>query len=156
MTGDTAPRIRVTLPISSEPMAIYRAFVEPEWLVRFWLSSASASLAIGTPVTWTFMVEGASDSVTATRLEPGRNISVSWTDGTRTSIDIEPFEGSSLVTVTHDGLAGTPSEQLSAALEGTEGFTLVLCDLKTLLETGQSAGLTRAKSRLIEHQMRQG
>jgi hypothetical protein len=30
-----------------------------------------------------------------------------------------------------------------------EGFAIVLCDLKTLLETGESAGLVRAKAELI-------
>lgn len=31
----------------------------------------------------------------------------------------------------------------------TEGFSIVLCDLKTLLESGRSAGLVRDKARLI-------
>lgn len=37
----------------------------------------------------------------------------------------------------------------SAATGAVEGFAIVLCDLKTLLETGQSAGLVRAKAELI-------
>jgi hypothetical protein len=34
-------------------------------------------------------------------------------------------------------------------VNATEGFTIVLCDLKTLLESGRSANLVRSKAALI-------
>lgn len=34
-------------------------------------------------------------------------------------------------------------------VNATEGFSIVLCDLKTLLETGHSANLVRDKAALI-------
>jgi hypothetical protein len=39
--------------------------------------------------------------------------------------------------------------QLEQVVGATEGFTIVLCDLKTLLETGRSANLVRDKAELI-------
>ena len=38
---------------------------------------------------------------------------------------------------------------LANATTTIEGFAIVLCDLKTLLETGESAGLVRDKAELI-------
>ena len=52
-------------------------------------------------------------------------------------------------------LAGNLRHALNAASGGPssfttrEGFTIVLCDLKALLETGASAGMVRDKARLI-------
>jgi hypothetical protein len=38
-------------------------------------------------------------------------------------------------------------------VNATEGFSIVLCDLKILLESGQSANLVRAKAELIAASM---
>ncbi len=135
--------------IDAPPKAIYDAFVEPAWLTRFWLSKASGPLRIGQAVEWSFMVAGARDTVTATQLEPGKQIAWQWSDGA-VRIDLEPFEGGTVITLINDGFPGETEEQIDAALNGTEGFSIVLCDLKTLLESGQSAGLTKSKARLIE------
>jgi uncharacterized protein YndB with AHSA1/START domain len=62
----------------------------------------------------------------------------------------------------HDGDAtrvaiacsGFPGDDLVAqATNNVEGFTIVLCDLKTLLESGRSANLVRDKAELITRQM---
>ena len=46
--------------------------------------------------------------------------------------------------------SGFPSENVVDAIVGaTEGFSIVLCDLRTLLETGRSANLVRDKAELI-------
>ncbi len=47
-------------------------------------------------------------------------------------------------------VSGFPSDDAVAqALSATEGFSIVLCDLKTLLESGRSAKLVKAKAELI-------
>jgi hypothetical protein len=38
---------------------------------------------------------------------------------------------------------------VDSIVNATEGFSIVLCDLKTLLETGHSANLVRDKAELI-------
>jgi len=38
---------------------------------------------------------------------------------------------------------------IAEIVDATEGFSIVLCDLKTLLETGHSAHLVRDKAELI-------
>jgi hypothetical protein len=42
---------------------------------------------------------------------------------------------------------------VAQATNNVEGFTIVLCDLKTLLESGRSANLVRDKAELITRQM---
>lgn len=143
-----APRTRVSMWIEAPPSKIYDALVEPLWLTRFWLSSASAPLSVGKPVDWEFMVPGAKDAVTATHLHPHSLIGWTWSAGS-VRVELEAFDGGTAVTVVNTGFAGTEDKQVEAALDTTEGFAIVLCDLKTLLETGTSAGLTKAKARLI-------
>lgn len=142
-------RTRVTMLINASADAIFRSFVEPEQLTKFWLSGASASLSVGNEVEWHFMVEGATATVAATRLDPGRRITWKWSSGV-VDIVFEEFDGGTAVTLTNEGYPGTRDEQIEAALDGTEGFTLVLSDLKVLLETGQSPGLVEGKAKLIE------
>lgn len=150
MTNRSSPRAHVSTIIDAPPGDIYRAFVEPDWLTRFWLSSASAPLSEGDAVRWCFMVPGAEIDTTATRLDPGRSVAWIWADGSEVNIDLEPVEGGTAVTIVNDGFSGSPQDQVDAALNSTEGFAILLCDLKTLLEQGKSAGLTKAKARLIE------
>ncbi len=144
----------VSMLIEASPAAIYAAFVGPEWLTRFWLRSANMPLAIGRTARWEFMVPGAETETTATRLEQDRALSWRWSDGTSTSIDLEPMGDVTAVTVVCRDFAGDTSEQVEAALNACEGFTIVLCDLKTLLETGTSAGLVASKARLIQQRAR--
>jgi hypothetical protein len=60
----------------------------------------------------------------------------------------EPFgEGGTHASIEVSGFTG--ADALQQATGTVEGFAIVLCDLKTLLETGESAGLVRAKAELI-------
>ena len=144
------PRARATMIIRASAERIYTAFVEPDWLTRYWLSAAAAPLAVGSPVRWAFLVPGAEATTTATRLDPGKAIAWTWDDALTVTIDLEPVEGGTAVAIVVEGFTGSPDEIVSAVADTTEGFALVLADLKTLLETGTSANIVRDKARLIE------
>ncbi len=150
MTTEQKHRVHVSMWIAAAPEKAFSAFIEPTWLTRFWLSNASAPLQLGIPVKWSFMVAGAEDMVTATRLDAPRALAWKWSDGSAVEIAFEAVDGGTAVTIVHSGFSGSEQEQMAAALDGTEGFTIVVCDLKALLETGSSASLTRAKAKLIE------
>lgn len=143
------PRVRVSTFIHARPEQVFKAFTEPDWLTRFWLAASSGPLRLGHPVEWEFMVPGAKDTVTATQLDPDEIIAWEWSDGV-VRIELESFEDGTAVTLVNDRFPGSNDEQVEAALNGTEGFSIVLCDLKTLLESGKCAGLTKAKARLIQ------
>jgi uncharacterized protein YndB with AHSA1/START domain len=150
MTEDSAPVARVSMLMHASREAVLRAFVEPAWLTRFWLASSSGPLEVGVAVHWEFLVPGAAVETTLTRHDPERGLSWRWSDGTTVDVELEHVDGAVAVTLVNAGFGGARKEKLERALDATEGFTIVLCDLKTLLESDASAGLTRSKARLIE------
>jgi uncharacterized protein YndB with AHSA1/START domain len=127
---------------------VFRAFVEPDRITRFWLEGTTGPLAKGAQVTWRFMVPGATETVTVTDFEDQRHIGFDWSDGIKVSMTFEAHgKGSTKLAVEATGFRGETAEV--AAVDATEGFTIVLCDLKTFLETGRSASLVRDKAQLI-------
>jgi len=59
-----------------------------------------------------------------------------------------------VVEIENSGFSGELHEAVATAIESTQGFTIVLCDLKTLLERGTSMNLVRDKALLIEEEMK--
>jgi uncharacterized protein YndB with AHSA1/START domain len=149
-TAPTHVRAKVTMLIQAPPEKVYMAFVEPQQLTQFWLSKASGPLRVGTTVHWNFWVEGAEVSTTATIMDIGRKLSWDWSDKSKVSIDFEALDGETAVTLVNDHFPQEGNERVCAALTATEGFAIVLADLKTLLESGTSAGITKAKAKLIK------
>jgi uncharacterized protein YndB with AHSA1/START domain len=146
-----APIAKVSMLIRCPPAKVFEAFVRPEWLTKFWLARASGPLEAGKTVTWDFMVPGASAKTYVKELLRDRLIRLSWDDGTTVSFAFEPYsQGGTRVEVVNGGFSGDADEVMAAALEATQGFTIVLCDLKTTLEHGRSMGFVRDKALLIQ------
>ena len=78
-------------------------------------------------------------------MEVDTRIAVQWSDDTTVGWRFSPFRDSTVVTIEHAGLG-----DVEAVVEATQGFTIVLCDLKVLLETGSSPRLSADKAWLIE------
>lgn len=146
MTED--PRARVSMLIDAAPSVVYEAFIDPATLSKFWLAGASGPLAVGQTVTWKFLVEGAEAQTTATKLVPGEQLAWDWGDS-KVEISLEEFEGGTAITLVNYHFDQPGMTKIESALNGTEGFSIVLADLKTLLESGKSAGIAAAKARLI-------
>jgi uncharacterized protein YndB with AHSA1/START domain len=134
--------------IRRPPAEVFTAFVNPMMLRKFWLSDASGPLAPGARVKWTFMVPGAEANVIVRRFEAPHYLTFDWSGGLHVEMRFEPIDGEATrATVAVSGFAG--EGLLEQAVNTIEGFSIVLCDLKTLLETGTSAGLVRDKAALI-------
>ena len=147
---ERVPVARAKILVRASAKDAYDAFVEPATLTKFWLAHASAPLAVGKAVRWRFLVPGAADDVEAKVLEPNERIVVAWTDGTTTEWTFEPsVDGGTVVTVEQSGFAGTGDEIIATAIEATQGYTLVLSDLKLLLERGSAMNLVKDKATLI-------
>jgi uncharacterized protein YndB with AHSA1/START domain len=130
---------------------VFSAFVEPGLLCRFWLKSASGALHDGAQVQWQFMVAGAQERVLVTAFERPSRLAFTWCEG---KLDVELLlseveKGSTVVSVTVRGFE-EGEQSVAQVVNATEGFSIVLCDLKTFLESGQSANLVRDKAALIE------
>lgn len=127
---------------------VFSAFVEPRTIEKFWLKSASGPLRQYAIVEWEFMVEGAYETVTVTEYVENKTIVFMWSDGISVNIECNPQdEWNTKVSVTATGFKG--ADTLSQVVSTTEGFTIVLCDLKSFLETGQSGNMVRDKAALI-------
>ena len=132
---------------------VFDAFVDPETITKFWLADTTGPLAPGARVTWTFMVPGAEDDVTVVAFEKDRHVAFDWSDGISVNLYFERSEENlTTLRVTAEGFHGENAS--SDAVNATEGFAIVLCDLKSLLETGKSGGFVGDKAELISRSMK--
>jgi uncharacterized protein YndB with AHSA1/START domain len=140
--------VSASMLIRRGPTEIFAAFVDPDWLCRFWLDAASAPLAPGAVVQWRFKVPGANDTVTVTRFEAPRRLTLRFSAGLEADFRFDFHDGDATrVSVTCTGFP--EHAPLSQATDTVEGFSLVISDLKILLETGRSANLVRDKAELV-------
>ena len=138
--------------INCQPREAFDAFVDPERITQFWLSASSGPLSKSAKVTWHFMVPGAVDTITVTEFEPAALIAFNWSDGSNTRLEFSAHSSEmTKVSVEAQGSAG--DDLVEQIVNTTEGFSIVLCDLKTLIESGKSANLVRAKAELIAASM---
>ena len=135
--------------IRRPPGEVFAAFANPQTIRKFWLRDTTGPLAPGARVQWHFMVPGATASVTVTGFEAPRRIGFDWPGGMHVELRFEPFgDGDTHLCAEVSGFNGR--DLLTQATNVVEGFTIVFCDLKTLLESGSSANLVRDKAELLE------
>jgi uncharacterized protein YndB with AHSA1/START domain len=128
---------------------VFTAFVRPEQITRFWLKHTTGPLFAGARVEWEFLVPAAIETVTVTAFEQARRNAFDWSDGIGVDMRFAEDAGrDTRVAITATGFDGDAA--VDAVVTATEGFAIVLCDLKTLLETGRSANLVRDKAALID------
>jgi uncharacterized protein YndB with AHSA1/START domain len=126
----------------------FDAFVDPGKITQFWLESTTAPLSEHSEVTWSFMVPGAVETVVVDEFQPAELIAFTWSDGLKVRLEFsEQSVNKTRVSAEVQGFSG--DDAIDHVVNATEGFSIVLCDLKTFLESGQSAGLVRAKAELI-------
>jgi uncharacterized protein YndB with AHSA1/START domain len=144
--------VKASMLIRRGPSEIFEALVNADTLCKFWLDSASGPLAPEAEVEWRFKVPGVSDTVRVTAFDRPRHLAFRFSDGVEVDVNLEFHDGDA--TRVSIRCAGFPeSDLLDQATNTVEGFSIVLCDLKTLLETGRSANLVRDKAELITRSM---
>lgn len=144
--------VKAEMLIRRPPGEVFAAFANPQTIRKFWLRDTSGPLAPGARVQWHFMVPGATASVVVTGFEAPRLVAFEWSGGMHVELSFEPFaDDATHVTAAVSGLNG--KDLLSQATNVVEGFSIVFCDLKTLLEGGSSANLVRDKAELIARAM---
>ncbi len=134
---------------------VFAAFTQPKELEKFWLSKASAPLEEGKTVLWHFKVRGVKDSVKVLVLEPNQRIRVRWSNGSTTEWTFTALgRNQTLLRVEQAGFSGSGDKAIAEAMETTQGYALVVSDLKVLLEKGIRSGVVKDKAWLIERAMR--
>ncbi len=119
-------------------------------LSRFWLSRTSAPLRTGRSVTWEFMVPSAVAETHVREMVRDRRIVLEWDGDERAELKFEQrADGFTRVEIESAITSMTVEEAVAKAIEATQGYTLVVSNLKALLETGSSARLVEDKAVLI-------
>ena len=93
------------------------------------------------------MVPRALETVTVREFEVNRQIAFTWSSGISVVMNFTAYGAAA--TVLSVEASGFKNGDVEAIVSMTEGFSIALCDLKTLLETGRSASLVRDEAELI-------
>lgn len=141
MDLNVAPVAKTGMLIRKPAAEVFEAFADPAVTSKFWFSKGSGRLAAGAKVRWDWEMYGASAQVTVKALDPGRRIVVEWGGAGETPTTIEWLfaprgDGQTIVTIANSGFAGTGDEIVAQALDGVEGFSLLLAGAKAWLEHG--------------------
>lgn len=140
------PVARASMLIRRPSTAVFEAFADAATITRFWLSATSGPLSPGARVDWQFMVPGASAAVEVVAFEPGEYLAFDWPD---LQVELNFDARSPDATVVTVAVAGFRQDECEACVDVTEGFSIVLCSLKLLLEQGDSGNLVRDKAELL-------
>jgi uncharacterized protein YndB with AHSA1/START domain len=140
---------RAKMLIRRPAIEVFNAFVQPDLITKFWLKGTTGALGQGAQVEWQFMVPGATERVHVTAFDEPHRIALAWSEG-GLGVDMKFFEEQKGITVVSVEVRGFESEGgTDQVVNATEGFSIVLCDLKVLLESGHSASLVKDKAELI-------
>jgi uncharacterized protein YndB with AHSA1/START domain len=136
-----APLARTEMLVRRPVSEVFEAFVEPDLLAKFWLFKSSGRLVQGARVRWDFIVHGAWTDVEVTELKRNERIVIRWSEGETVVFDfVARGAHQTFVKIENSGFSGSDAETVDKALDGTCGFTIVLCELKAVLEHGRALG----------------
>jgi uncharacterized protein YndB with AHSA1/START domain len=140
----TAPVASAGLLIRRPAAEVFEAFVEPAITSRFWFSEGSGRLAPDARVTWTWGMYGFTSPVVVTAFEPDRRLAVDWGEGDDMTHVEWAFEArgpeQTFVAIEQSGFQGADDIRMTAAVDGADGFALVLAGAKMWLEHGLEPG----------------
>jgi uncharacterized protein YndB with AHSA1/START domain len=117
---------------------VFEAFINPEITSKFWFTKGSGKLEPGKQVQWNWEMYNASVQVNVKAVEKNKRILIEWSAfGTPTTVEwiFAPRSvDTTFVSVTNSGFSGNGDEIVRQVIDSTEGFALVLSELKALLE----------------------
>lgn len=122
-----------------KPVAeVFEAFINPDITTKFWFTRSSGRLEVGKQFRWDWEMFGSSVNVNVKAIEKNKRLLIEWgafdSPTTVEWIFTARDDGTTFVTVKNSGFSGDSDQIVKQAIGSTEGFTLVLCGLKALLE----------------------
>lgn len=145
-TLNHAPVAKAEMLIRKPVEEVFEAFIDPAITSKFWFTKGSGRLEIGKRVRWDWEMYGVSADVNVLEIEVNKRILIDF-GGTAVEWIFSPrAENETFVTIANAGFQGDGDEIVKQAIDSTEGFTIVLCGLKALLEHGIVLNLVRDKA----------
>lgn len=132
-TLNDVPVVKAEMLIRKPVEEVFEAFIDPAITSKFWFTKSSGRLETGKRVQWDWEMYGASADVNVIEIEENKRILIEF--GTIVEwIFTSRAENETFVTITNTGFKGDGDDMVKQAIDSTEGFTIVLCGLKALLE----------------------
>jgi uncharacterized protein YndB with AHSA1/START domain len=133
ITLNHTPIAKVEMLIRKPIEEVFEAFIDPAITTRFWFTKSSGRLETGRRVQWDWEMYSVSANVDVKEIEENKRILIEF--GTTVEWIFTPrAENETFVTITNKGFKGDGDDIVKQAIDSTEGFTMVLCGLKALLE----------------------
>lgn len=133
----SVPSAKAEMFVRRPAAEVFEAFVDPAITTRVWFTRSSGRLSPGAEVTWEWEMYGVSATVQVKEFEPERRLVVAFTSEEQPTTVEWVFDGrpdGTFVSITESGYPGDGDAVTAAALASTEAFTLVLANVKALLE----------------------
>ncbi len=121
-----------------KPMdVVFEAIVDPEITTRIWFTKSSGRLEAGKEVVWEWEQYNHTVKVQVLEVIPGKYIKLDWGNYEQPSTvewHFKMMKDGTFVSVVNTIEQADPEKMIAEVRDSTEGFTLVLANLKALLE----------------------
>ena len=116
---------------------VFQAMVDPAITTKIWFTKSSGKLEKGKTIEWEWEMYNHKVNVEVLEIIENQKIIFNWGNYDRPSIvewEFRAIEGGTFVSVTNEIEHDTPEKLIAEVRDSTEGFTLVLANLKAYLE----------------------
>ncbi|MCS4224072.1 SRPBCC family protein [Sphingobacterium sp. BIGb0165] len=123
--------------IRKDVAEVFQAMVDPAITTKIWFTKSSGKLEKGKIIEWEWEMYNHKVNVEVLEIIENRKIIFNWGNYDRPSIvewEFRAIEGGTFVSVTNEIEHDTPEKLIAEVRDSTEGFTLVLANLKAYLE----------------------
>lgn len=129
--------VKAEMFIRKDVAEVFQAMVDPAITTKIWFTKSSGKLEKGKTIEWEWEMYNHKVNVEVLEIIENQKIIFNWGNYDRPSIvewEFRAIEGGTFVSVTNEIEHDTPEKLIAEVRDSTEGFTLVLANLKAYLE----------------------